>query len=248
MAKTSEIIKILEDYAPLELAENWDNSGWQIFYGNDNTTKVLLCLSVTEDVLNQAFELGCNLIISHHPVIFKPLKVIKDSKIIRAIQRGIQIYSLHTNCDKTHNGTSDLLAQKLGLKKTAVLNDFVRVGLAQREMTLQEFVSFVKLAFNVKRIKIVNNAQKSLIKTVAVCAGSGAEFISYVEKYNIDAYVTSEIEYHDALDSRRAILLDIGHFESEKPFVEEIKKVLEKEYAKSLDIVIAKEKTAWEYV
>lgn len=247
MAKTSEIIRILEEYAPPELAESWDNSGWQVFFGNDNTTKVLICLSVTDDVINQAFELGCNLIVSHHPMIFKPLKVIKDIKIIKAVQRGIQIYSLHTNCDKTNNGTSDLIAQRLNLKKTAVLNDFVRVGLAPHEMTIEELVAFVKLSFNVERIKLVNNARKSIIKTIAVCAGSGAEFIPEVEKYNIDAYITSEVKYHDALDSRRAAILDIGHFESEKPFVEEIKKVLENKKER-IDVVVAKEKTAWEYV
>ena len=247
MARTSEIIKILEDYAPPELAEIWDNSGWQVFFGNDNTTKVLICLSVTDEVINQAVELGCNLIVSHHPVIFKPIKVIKDSKLIKAVQRGIQIYSLHTNCDKTNNGTSDLIAQKLNLKKTAVLNDFVRVGLAPHEMGLGELISYVKLAFNVERVKLVNNANKTRIKTIAVCAGAGADFIQEVEKYNIDAYITSEVKYHDALDSRRAAVLDIGHFESEKPFVEEIKYLLESS-KKRIEVVVAKEKTAWEYV
>lgn len=245
MAKTTEIIKILEDYAPIELAEEWDNSGWQVFFGNDNTTKTLVCLSVTDEIVDQAIELGCNLIISHHPIIFKPLKVLRDVKIIKAVQRGIQIYSLHTNCDKTTNGTSDLMAQRLGLKKMAVLNDFVRLGLAPRKMTLDELVSTVKLAFNVERIKLVNNAKKSIIKTIAVCAGAGAEFIPEVEKYNIDAYITSEVKYHDALDSRRAVLLDIGHFESEKPFVEEIKRILEKE---KIEVVVANEKPAWVYV
>ncbi len=247
MARTSEIIKILEEYAPPELAESWDNSGWQIFYGNDNTTKVLLCLSVTEDIINQAFEMGCNLIVAHHPLIFKPLKVIKDPRIIKAVQRGIQIYSIHTNCDKTNSGTSDLIAQRLNLKKTAILNDFVRVGLAPHEMTVEELLACVKLAFNVERIKLVNNAKKSIIRTIAVCAGAGADFIQEIEKYNIDAYITSEVKYHDALDSRRAVIMDIGHFESEKPFVEEIKKVLESSKER-IDVVIAQEKPAWEYV
>ena len=247
MARTSEIIRILDEYAPPELAESWDNSGWQVFFGNDNTSKVLLCLSVTDDVINQAIELGCNLIISHHPVIFKPLKVIKDSKILKAVQYGIQIYSLHTNCDKTQNGTSDLIAQKLNLKKTAALNDFVRVGLAPHEMRMDELIAYVKLAFNTERIKLVNNGKKSIIKTIAVCAGSGVEFIPEIEKYNIDAYITSEIKYHDALDSKRVALLDIGHFESEKPFVDEIKAVLESGKEK-IDVVIAKEKPAWDYV
>ncbi len=247
MARTSEIIRILENFAPPELAESWDNSGWQVFFGNDNTTKVLICLSVTDEVINQAVELGCNLIVSHHPVIFKPVKIIKDIKLIKAIQRGIQIYSLHTNCDKTKHGTSDLFAKKLNLKKTAPLNDFVRVGLAPHEMGLGELISYVKLAFNVERIKLVNNANKSRIKTVAVCAGAGADFIQEVEKYNIDAYVTSEVKYHDALDSRRAAILDIGHFESEKPFVEEIKNLLESSKQR-IEVVVAKEKPAWEYV
>lgn len=245
MAKTTEIIRILEKYAPPELAEEWDNSGWQVFFGNDSTTKVLLCVSVTDEIVDQAVELGCNLIVSHHPVIFKPLKVIKDVKLIKAVQRGIQIYALHTNCDKTTNGTSELIAQKLNLKKMAVLNDFVRLGLASHKMTVDEFISTVKLAFNVERIKVVNNTKKSAIKTVAVCAGAGTEFISEIEKYNIDAYVTSEVKYHDALDSKRTILLDIGHFESEKPFVEEIKRVLEKE---KIEVVVANEKPAWQYV
>ena len=247
MAKTSEIIKKLEEYAPLELAESWDNPGWQVFFGNDNTTKVLICVSVTEDIINQAFEMGCNLIVAHHPLIFKPLKVIKDPRIIKAVQRGIQIYSLHTNCDKTNFGTSDLIAHRLNLKKTAVLNDFVRVGLAPHEMTVEELIACVKLAFNVERIKLVNNARKSIIKTIAVCAGAGAEFIQEIEKYNRDAYITSEIKYHDALDSRRAVIMDIGHFESEKPFVEEVKKVLEN-CKERIDVVVAQEKPAWEYV
>lgn len=246
MAKTSEIIKILENYAPLDTAEEWDNSGWQVFLGNDYTTKVLICLTVTEDIINQAEDLGCNLIVSHHPVIFKPLKVVKDSKIVKAIQRGIQIYSLHTNCDKAKNGTSDLIAEKLNLKKVASLNDFVRVGLAPRNMTLDELISYVKLAFNVERIKLVNNSNTRFVKTIAVCAGSGADFIKDIEKYNIDAYITSEVKYHDALDSKHSAILDIGHFESEKPFVEEIKNLLEGK--KGIDVVIAKEKPAWEYV
>ena len=137
MAKTSEIIKILENYAPLDTAEEWDNSGWQVFLGNDYTTKVLICLTVTEDIINQAEDLGCNLIVSHHPVIFKPLKVVKDSKIVKAIQRGIQIYSLHTNCDKAKNGTSDLIAEKFSITPEDVV-----VAIDSSKMPLSIFDKF----------------------------------------------------------------------------------------------------------
>lgn len=248
MAKTGDIIKILEEFAPPELAESWDNSGWQVFLGNDNTTKVLVCLTVTDDVINQAEELGCNLIVSHHPVIFTPIKVIKDFKLIKAVQKGIQIYSLHTNCDKTNKGTSDILAKKLNLKKVAVMNDFVRAGFTPYEMSMEEFISYVKLAFNVSYIKFVNNGGKSRVRTVAVCAGAGADFIDEVDKYNLDAYVTADIKYHDAVDSRRSAILDIGHFDSEKPFAEEIKNLLESHKHGGIDVVLAKEKQAWEYV
>lgn len=246
MAKTSDIIKILEEYAPPELAEDWDNSGWQVFLGNDNTSKVMVCLTVTDDIIDQAVELGCNLIVSHHPMIFKPIKVIKDTKIIKAVQRGIQIYCLHTNCDKTHRGTSDLIAKKLNLKKVANMNEFVRAGYAPYEMSIEEFVAYVKLAFNVNKIKLINNSNKTRVKTVAVCAGAGAEFIPEIEKYNFDAYVTAEIRYHNAVETKRTAILDIGHFESEKPFVEEIKNLLESKYKST--VVIAKEKQAWDYV
>ena len=139
-----------------------------------------------------------------------------------------------------------MLAKKLNLKKIAALNNFVKVGIAPHEMTVRDLASYVKLACNVERIKVVNNSGKNRIKTIAVCAGAGADFIEEVDKYNIDAYITSEVKYHNALESRRAVVFDIGHYESEKPFVEEVKNILENK--RGFEVVVAKEKPAWEYV
>ena len=125
MAKISEVIEKLEKIAPLETQEEWDNSGWQINLG---IKKIMLTLNVTQDVLKQAIEQKCDLIISHHPMIFKPLSCIKNKVIISAIQNRIQIYSAHTNFDKSSIGTTQTLVETLKkpleLRSIKPLNDF----------------------------------------------------------------------------------------------------------------------------
>lgn len=248
MIRTVDLIKILDKYAPQALVESWDNSGWQINLYNPYVKKVMVCLSVSDDVINQAVDLGCDMIVSHHPVIFNPLKKINDLKIIKAVKNNIQIFSLHTNADKTKGGTNDMLAAHLLLKDCAMINDFVRAGYLKYPMTLDEFVSKVKLQLNVPHIKLINANARQTIKNVAVCAGSGADFIEELCRYNIDAYVTADVKYHQALDTTRFVVLDIGHFESEKPFVEHITNLLRKAKGDKLEVVIANEKPAWTLV
>ena len=222
MIKTIEVLKILDKYAPAVLAEDWDNSGWQINLYNPYVKKIMVCLTVTDDVINQAVDLGCDMIVSHHPLIFNPIKKIHDIKIIKAIKNNIQIFALHTNADKTKGGTSDMLAEYMLLRETAAINDFVRAGYLKYAMTLDEFLSKVKLQLNVSHLKVINEGAKTSIKNVAVCAGAGAEFIEPLGRYNIDAYVTADVKYHQA-QSARAMgvnVLDIGHYGSEKIFTE----------------------------
>ena len=248
MIKTIDVLKILDKYAPAMLAEDWDNSGWQINLHNPYVKKIMVCLSVTEDVVNQAIDLGCDMIICHHPVIFNPLKKIQDMKIIKAIKNNIQIFALHTNADKTKGGTSDMLAEHLLLREVAMINDYVRAGYLKYIMTLDEFISKVKLQLNVTHIKLINDGAKNSIKNVAVCAGSGADFIEQLTRFNIDAYVTADVKYHQALDTARFAVLDIGHFESEKPFVERVTTLLRKAKGDKVEVVLANEKPAWNIV
>lgn len=248
MIKTIDVLKILDKYAPAMLAEDWDNSGWQINLHNPYVKKIMVCLSVTEDVVNQAIDLGCDMIICHHPVIFNPLKKIQDMKIIKAIKNNIQIFALHTNADKTKGGTSDMLAEHLLLREVAMINDYVRAGYLKYIMTLDEFISKVKLQLNVTHIKLINEGAKNSIKNVAVCAGSGADFIEQLTRFNIDAYVTADVKYHQALDTARFVVLDIGHFESEKPFVERVTTLLRKAKGDKVEVVLANEKPAWNIV
>ncbi len=248
MIKTIDVLKVLDKYAPAVLAEDWDNSGWQINLHNPYVKKIMVCLSVSDDVVNQAVDLGCDMIVSHHPLIFNPISKINDIKIIKAIKNNIQIYALHTNADKTKGGTSDMLAEHLLLREVAVINDFVRAGYLKYIMTLDEFISKVKLQLNVSHIKIINEGAKTSIKNVAVCAGSGAEYIEQLTRFNIDAYVTADVKYHHALDTTRFVVLDVGHFESEKPFVERVTNLLRKSKGDKVEVVIANEKPVWNIV
>ena len=248
MIKTIEVLKILDKYAPAVLAEDWDNSGWQINLYNPYVKKIMVCLTVTDDVINQAVDLGCDMIVSHHPLIFNPIKKIHDIKIIKAIKNNIQIFALHTNADKTKGGTSDMLAEYMLLRETAAINDFVRAGYLKYAMTLDEFLSKVKLQLNVSHLKVINEGAKTSIKNVAVCAGAGAEFIEPLRRYNIDAYVTADVKYHQALEPARFVIIDVGHFESEKPFVERITNMLRKAKGDKVEVVIANEKPAWNIV
>jgi len=124
--KIKEIIAILEDYAPLALQEEYDNSGLLVGSQITETKKALICIDITEDVITEAQEKKCDLIISHHPLIYKGLKKITDNSpieriVTKAIKNNISIYSIHTNLDNTNKGVSHFIAEKLGLTEIKVL-------------------------------------------------------------------------------------------------------------------------------
>ena len=141
MIEIKKIINKLESFAPLELAEEWDNSGWQINLGKTKATNVMLCLSLTSDVLKQAIEEKCDLIISHHPLIFSGIKKIQSNDvthqlIIDCIQNDIQVYSAHTNLDATKGGVNDILCKKLELPAQETFNNFVKISKQNRILYL----------------------------------------------------------------------------------------------------------------
>lgn len=240
----SEIVKTLETFAPIETAEEWDNSGWQINLHNDETKKILACLTVTEDVLELAINLGCDFIISHHPLIFSPVKKLQNPLFIRAIQNNIQIYSAHTNFDKAKGGTTDILVEKLSLENVESINDYVKCGTLPFKMSLEKFLSALKSTLELDKIKLINKSSKPDVEKIALCAGSGAEFIT--EAANADVYITSDIKYHSALEVKNMVLLDIGHFESEKFFSQKIKEILQNDNVNiNVEVITADEKPAW---
>ena len=196
-----EIVKKIEEFAPIETQESWDVSGWTVDLSNPEVDKVLFALTVTEDVLEQAVRNGCNMIISHHPMFFVPWKY-----------RNINIYCAHTNFDKAIGGTTDILLKTIHFQSKP-FNDFVRIVELENEMSV-EFLKLKLLPVS-PRLRIVNNKKIKGIKTIGFCAGSGSEFI---DETPCDAFVTGDLKYHTAIETNK-VVYDIGHFESEIPSI-----------------------------
>ncbi len=194
-----EISQLIEDFAPLELQENWDCSGWCVdAVGKNNVNKVMLCLTVTKNVIAQAKELNCDMIISHHPLFYVPLDWC-----------DINIYCAHTNLDRAKGGTTDTLVRTLGLEVGSE-SDFLRF--VDCEMTVDEVIE--KLKKINPYVRYINNMGVEKLNKIAFCAGSGADFISEAQAVGADAFVTGDIKFHTALDSE-IVIFDVGHFESE---------------------------------
>lgn len=228
----SNIINLLESFAPLESQEPWDCSGAQIALGND-INKILICLSVTEQIVEQAVENNCDLIIAHHPLFFIPF----------TFNKGISVYSAHTNLDKAKGGTTDTLIKILGLdtRQIAVSENsrFLRVVDLEKEILLEDFIELIKSKLNIDSIRVVNNFNLTHIKKLAFCSGSGADFLPEARTIGADILITGDVKYHCAMDSD-IIIVDVGHFESEHPVLETIKDLLK---PLNIEVIFANEKS-----
>ncbi len=202
-----EIVKKIEEFAPPDTQESWDASGWSVELSSPEVNRILFALTVTDDVVKQAREKNCDMIISHHPLFFVPFEY-----------KDINIYSAHTNLDRAEGGTSDLIIEKLGLKKTRN-DDFVRIVELETPITVEELKNMLlKIS---PKLRYVNNSGAKTVRTIGFCAGSGSEFIG-----ETDAFVTGDLKFHTALDAKK-VVFDIGHFESEIFAPELLKKITE---------------------
>jgi len=242
MIKTDYIISKIEKYASLGLSESWDNSGWQIDLGHDYTNKVLIALSLTKNVLEQAITNDCDLIITHHPLIFNSIKKINNSLILEAIKNNICVYSAHTNLDKTYGSTTDALCGVLGLQNLVTVEDYVKITHLKDELALEQLIDNIKQALNLETVKLINPDNITIAKNIAVCAGAGGGFIDNLRNYDVDVYITGDIKFHKALEVEGFAVIDIGHFESELPVLPLIQGLISKT---KVDVMIAKEEKPW---
>lgn len=244
MAEVDKIIKEIEKFAPLETAQAWDNSGWQINLGIKETKKILLALDVTEKTVDEAVNNKCDLIISHHPVFFSPIKSITSPFIIKAIKHNIQIYSAHTNLDMAKGGVSDKLAEKCGFKNTNSVFEFVRFIQFKQPQNFRELTEKIKNNFDIELLKVVNPKRKTY-NSIAFCPGAGADFIEPLESLQTDVFITGDVKHHNALNAGKMTVIDLGHFNSEKYAVEIFENILQNE---KVEIIKADEKQAWELI
>ena len=202
-----EIVQKIEKFAPLETQEKWDASGWIVDLKESYVNKILFALTITDQIVEQAIEKGCDMIISHHPLFFVPFEYKK-----------INMYCAHTNLDRAEGGTTDLIIQELGFKKT-YNDDFVRVVELDKSISVEELKN--KLLKISPKLRYVNNYNAKEVKTIEFCAGSGSEFIG-----QIDAFVTGDLKFHTAVEAKK-VVFDIGHFESEIFAPKLLKKITE---------------------
>ena len=249
MITVRNVFNHLNKLADIKLAEKWDNVGLMLGNFNSEVKKVLICLDVTTKVVNEAILNNVDLIVSHHPLIFKPLKSLnftvdfKSNIIKNLIKNDISVISFHTNLDSATFGLNDFLAKKLDLKNINILFEHEiykdaglgRIGELSEEFTQEKFIAYIKEKFNLKNVSaVLGNNNK--IKTVALLGGSGADFIYTLPE--VDAYLTGDIGYHAALDAMemQKNIIDVGHF------TEHLVKDLLFEYVGELSIDVEKSK------
>lgn len=230
--KIADLINWFEAWANPSWCESWDNCGWQIEPGVlQESARVLVCLTPTLAVMEEAIALNANLIFAHHPLIFNPPKSLCTGEPIAEMARlafthNIGIYTAHTNFDQVADGTADVLGQILELKDVAPIVPtqaglgYGRVGLLEPFLTLQELLTVIQNRLNPPDLIFSPSADlQQTISKVAVLGGSGASFIGAVVKTGAQAYLTSDCKFHQFQESRdrNLILIDAGHYATERP-------------------------------
>ncbi len=236
MNRISEIYDYINEIAPFDTALSFDNVGLLVGNRDAHVSKVLLALDITKPVCEEAKKLGANLIISHHPVIFKPLRnVTSDGVIANLIKNDISAICAHTNLDIAEKGVNFRLAEKLSLSNLSELafeenHPIGLIGYLEKEMSAKEFASFVKERLGCSGVRYTNAREQ--IKKVAVCSGSGGSFIESAYEKSADSLVTGEIKHSDILKANEfgISIVDAGHYKSENVIIEPLKNMLKEKF------------------
>lgn len=223
-----DVANYLEEIAPLQQAEDFDNVGLLIGDYQTKVTGILVTLDTLEETVEEAIANKCNLIVSFHPIIFSGLKKINGNSyvervVLKAIQNNIAIYATHTALDNSKVGVSAKMCEVLGLQNTNILlpkeNSDIGMGMMgelAEPMNENDFLNYVKMIFNSGGVRHSKSLNKS-IKKVAVLGGSGSFAISNAIEEKADAYISADFKYHDFFKAEGKILLiDVGHYESEQ--------------------------------
>ena len=229
--KIKQVTNFLENIAPLEYQENYDNCGLIVGDVKNEVEGALITLDCTEAVIDEAIATGCNLVIAHHPIIFSGLKKLNGSNyiertVIKAIKNNIAIYAIHTNLDNVHNGVNAKIAEKLGLINCKVLSlkqevnsDLVGSGIIgelKTPVNTEVFLESLKAKMQTKCIRHTLIV-KEKIQRIAVCGGSGSFLLKNAKAAKADVFITADFKYHEFFDAENKIVIaDIGHYESEQ--------------------------------
>ncbi|MBR4823023.1 MAG: Nif3-like dinuclear metal center hexameric protein [Bacteroidales bacterium] len=238
--KVREIIAAIEEFAPAALQEEYDNTGLQIGSPEQEVHGVLFGFDCTEALVKEALDRGCDMIVTHHPLIYHPLRNIYPSDptgaaVIAAIKGGVAVYASHTAADKTPDGVSWTMARKLGLENVRVLAPegsgigFGVVGDLPQAVPAAEAVALVKKAFGTPVVR-TSPLIKEPVRTLAMCGGSGTSLISKAIEAGAQMYICGDISYHWFFVPEGFMVVDTGHFESEVEIVRVLLSVIRKKF------------------
>ena len=238
--KVKDIISVIEEFAPLSLQENWDNSGLCIGSPEDSVSSVLFGLDCTPELVDEAISCGADMIVTHHPLIFSGLKKISPEDkvgeaVIKAIKAGISIYAAHTSADKVIAGVSGAMAARLGLKDVAILDEdgdgtgLGVVGNLPEAMAAEDVIKLVKDRFGLKAMR-ASRPVDGMIERIALCGGSGGSLIKAARRSGAQLYISGDISYHNFFTEDGFMIMDIGHYESEIEIVDILFSLIKKNF------------------
>ena len=232
MTTAQQIYEYIDSVAPFETAMSFDNAGLLVGNPRQKITKAIVTLDVTSKVIDEAVEKRAELIVSHHPVIFNPIKsVLSDSVPFLAAKNNLTIISAHTNLDVARGGVNDSLAEKIGVKIDEFFDeDCAALGHLEVELKSVEFAQNIKTQLECNGLRFTNRDGK--IKTVVVSCGAGGGNIFLAKKLNADAFVTGEIKHHEIVfaNENNIAVFDLGHFQSENHITEKLTKKLSESF------------------
>ncbi|EOU1647553.1 MAG: Nif3-like dinuclear metal center hexameric protein [Clostridium perfringens] len=261
--KLNDIINIIEDIAPVNLKEGFDNVGLMVGDREKNITKILLALDCTEEVIKEAKEMCAELILTHHPLLFrKPSTITTDTllgrKIISLIKNDINLYSAHTNWDSVKGGLNDTLVEILGFNEGIIMDKspvdseagIGRVVELTKEMTVLEIINLIKSSLGVKNLRYAGDLNE-VIKKIAIVNGSGQDFFGDAKKLGADLIITGDTTYHFVSDYKEMGLniLDIGHFNSEWSVLIKVSEKVKERLDSDVEFIVSKEaKDPFEFI
>lgn len=239
MTSTEKIIEYIRKIAPEEFQEDWDNSGYQVRIKNE-TDKVILCMDVTDRVIDHAIETGTKLIISHHPMIFTGVKRIDEDSylgknIIKLIENKISVYSSHTSLDVSDRGVNVALAEALGLPivENFAMTDTTTIGYVLRNNIGDEIYE------RLKDLGAIFYGKKVPVEKIAIVGGAGMSYFDEAIAKGVDMFITGDIKHHDGQRGyeENIALVDLTHYGSEKFVLNKLKDLLEEKFTIEMEII-----------
>lgn len=239
MTSTEKIIEYIRKIAPEEFQEDWDNSGYQVRIKNE-TDKVILCMDVTDRVIDRAIETGAKLIISHHPMIFTGVKRIDEDSylgenIIKLIENKISVYSSHTSLDVSDRGVNVALAEALGLPivENFAMTDTTTIGYVLRNNMGD------KIYDRLKDLGAIFYGKKVPVEKIAIVGGAGMSYFDEAIAKGVDMFITGDVKHHDGQRGyeENISLVDLTHYGSEKFVLNKLKDLLEENFTIEMEII-----------